>query len=180
MGPIPLRVTSADASSFADVFVFFAFAAMAVVLFVFDSPAVDYRWVALGGVLPLVEAVTLRPLIFHTLLGSVLLLAIVMALTVGRRLVRRRWLGVPIGTFVFLIVAGVWARTELFWWPFAGLDGIAERPLPEYDRPLAVLLGLELAAIAAAVLLARRLGLDEPANRQAFVRTGRVPSDRLR
>ena len=161
-------------------FVFFAVAAMAVVLFVFDSPAVDYRWVALGGVLPLIEAVTLRPLILHTLLGSVLLMSIVMALTVGRRLVRRRWLGVPIGTFVFLIVAGVWARTELFWWPFAGLDGIAERPLPEYDRPLALLIALELAAIVAAVVLARRLGLDEPANRQAFVRTGRVPSDRLR
>lgn len=161
-------------------FVFFAVAAMAVVLFVFDSPAVDYRWVALGGVLPLIEAVMLRPLILHTLLGSVLLMSVVMALTVGRRLVRRRWLGIPIGTFVFLIVAGVWARTELFWWPFAGLDGIAERPLPEYDRPVAVLIGLEVAAIIGAVVLARRLGLDEPANRQAFVRTGRVPSDRLR
>ena len=161
-------------------FVFFAVCAMVVVLFVFDSPAVDYRWVALGGVLPLVEAVTLRPLILHTLVGSVLLMVIVMAATVGRRLVRRRWLGVPIGTFVFLVVSGVWARTELFWWPFAGLDGIAERPLPEFDRPLALLIVLEVAAIGAALVLARRLGLDEPANRQAFVRTGRVPSDRLR
>jgi hypothetical protein len=79
-----------------------------------------------------------------------------------------------------LIVAGVWARTELFWWPFAGLDGIAERPLPEYDRPLSVLVALELAAIVAAFVLARRLGFDDPANRRAFVRTGRVPSDRLR
>lgn len=161
-------------------FVFFAVAAMAVVLFVFDSPAVDYRWVALGGVLPLIEAVTLRPLILHTLLGSVLLMTIVMAATVGRRLVRRRWLGVPIGTFVFLAVSGVWARTALFWWPFAGLDGIAERPLPEYDRPIVVLVVLEVAAIAAAVVFARRLGLHETAHRHAFVRTGRVPTHRLR
>ena len=161
-------------------FVFFAVCAMAVVLFVFDSPAIDYRWVALGGVLPLLEAVTLRPLILHTLLGSVLLMVIVMGATVGRRLVRRRWLGVPIGSFVFLAVSGVWTRTELFWWPFAGLDGIAERPLPEFDRPLAVLIVLEVGAIAAALVLARRLGLDEPTRRQAFVRTGRVPHDRLR
>lgn len=166
--------------SFADVFVFFAVCAMVVVLFVFDSPAIDYRWVAVGGVLPLVEAVTLRPLILHTLLGSVLLLAVVMAATVGRRLVRRRWLGVPIGSFVFLVVSGVWTRTELFWWPAAGLDGIAERPLPEFDRPFVLLIVLEVGALATAVVLARRLGLDEPANREAFVRTGRVPSDRLR
>lgn len=160
--------------------VFFAVAAMVVVLFVFDSPAVDYRWVALGGVLPLAEAVTLRPLVFHTLFGSVLLLAVVMAATVGRRLVRRRWLGVPIGTFVFLVVSGVWARTDLFWWPFAGLEGIAAKPLPEYDRPLAVLVALEVAAILGAVVLGRRLGFDDPATRKAFLRSGRVPSDRLR
>lgn len=160
--------------------VFFAVTAMAVVLFVFDSPAVDYRWVALGGVLPLVEAVTLRPLILHTLLGSVLLLSVVMLATVGRRLVRRRWLGVPIGTFVFLVVSGVWARTELFWWPFAGLDGIAAKPLPEYDRPLAALVVLEISAIVGAVVLGRRLGLTEPANRAHFARTGRIPTDRTR
>ena len=34
-------------------FFWFVAAAVLLVLFVFDSPAVDYRWVAFGGVLPL-------------------------------------------------------------------------------------------------------------------------------
>ena len=161
-------------------FLFFAVSAVVVVLFVFDSPAVDYRWVALGGVLPLVEAVTLRPLVLHTLAGSVVLLAAVMAATVGRRLVRRRWLGIPIGTFVFLTVSGVWARTELFWWPFAGFDAIGVRPLPEFDRPVAVLVALEVGAVAVAVVLGRRLGFDEAETRARFFGTGRIRPDRIR
>ena len=160
--------------------IFFAVAAMMVVLFVFDSPAVDYRWVAFGGVLPLFEALTLRPLVLHTLLGSVLLLSVVMAATIGRRLVRRRWLGVPIGTFEFLVVSGVWTRAELFWWPFAGFDAIAVKPLPEFDRPLVALVVLELGAVLAAAVLGRRLGFTEPDTRAQFVRTGRIPKDRTR
>ena len=59
------------------------------------------------------------------------------------------------------------------------IDGEVPRDIIQWqmlvDEP-----DIEVAAIAAAIVLARRLGLDEPANRQAFVRTGRVPSDRLR
>lgn len=161
-------------------FFWFVAAAVLLVLFVFDSPAMDYRWVAAGGVLPLIEGITGRPWILHTLLGSVLLLALVMAATVGRRIRRRAWLGLPIGTFVFLIAAGVWFRTELFWWPVSGFDAIGSGPLPEYDRPLVVLVVLEVAAIVALVVIGRRLGLDEPKHRQAFLHTGRVPRERLR
>ena len=50
-------------------FFWFVAAAVLLVLFVFDSPAVDYRWVAFGGVLPLAEAFTGRPWILHTLLA---------------------------------------------------------------------------------------------------------------
>jgi hypothetical protein len=99
------------------VFFFFLAAAVFVVLYVFDSPAIDYRFVALGGVLPLLEALSGRPLVLHTLLGSVGVMTAVMAATVGRRVLRRRLLGVPIGTFVFLVAAGTWTRTDLFWWP---------------------------------------------------------------
>ena len=83
----------------------FVAAAVGAVLFVFDSPAVDYRFVAAGGVLPLLEAITGRPYILHTLLGSVALMTLVMAVTVGRRILRRRLLGIPIGTFVFLVAS---------------------------------------------------------------------------
>lgn len=160
-------------------FLFFAAAAVLAVLFVFDSPAIDYRYVALGGVLPLAEAVTGRPLILHTLLGSVALMTLVMAVTVGRRILRRRLLGIPIGTFVFLVVAGTWTRAELFWWPALGSDGLGEAPLPEFDRAPVVLVLLELAGIAAIVWLVRRFELARPDHRTELVRTGRLPRSHM-
>jgi len=162
------------------VFFWFVAAAVLTVLFVFDSPAIDYRFVALGGVLPLAEAATGRPFVLHTLLGSVLALALVMAATVGRRVVRRRLLGIPIGTFVFLVASGAWTRTELFWWPAAGFDGIADPPLPEFDRPIGILVVMELAGVAALLWLVRRLDLSHPSHRRQLVSTGRLPKDYLR
>jgi len=156
-------------------FFFFVAAAVFAVLFVFDSPAIDYRFVALGGVLPLLEVLTGRPLLLHTLLGSVGLMVIVMAVTVGRRILRRRLLGIPIGTFVFLVAAGTWTRRDLFWWPVGGLDGIAERPFPEFDRAPVVLVMLELVGIAGLVWLVRRLDLRRPEHRDELWRTGRLP-----
>jgi len=161
-------------------FFWFLAASVLVVLFVFDSPTIDYRWVALGGVLPLVETLSGRPLILHTLLGSVALMTLVMAATVGQRLRRRRWLGVPIGTFVFLVVSGAWTRTELFWWPVAGLDGIASRPIPEFDRPIGALIVLEVVGIGSLVWLGFRLGFEDPEALRELLNTGRVPKDRLR
>lgn len=160
-------------------FLFFAAAAVLAVLFVFDSPAIDYRYVALGGVLPLAEAITGRPLILHTLLGSVALMTLVMAVTVGRRILRRQLLGIPIGTFVFLVVAGTWTRAELFWWPVLGFDGLGEAPLPEFDRAPVVLVLLELAGIAAIVWLVRRFELARPDHRAELVRTGRLPRSHM-
>lgn len=156
-------------------FFFFVAAAVLGVFFVFDSPAIDYRFVALGGVLPLVEAVSGRPLVLHTLLGSVGLMALVMAATVGRRILRRRLLGVPIGTFVFLVAAGAWTRTELFWWPVGGLDGIAARPLPEFDRAPVVLVLLELAGVAGLLWMVRRFDLTRPEHLAELRRSGRLP-----
>ncbi len=161
-------------------FFWFVAAAVLTVLFVFDSPAIDYRFVALGGVLPLAEAITGKPLLLHTLLGSVLVLGVVMAATVGHRVVRRRLLGIPIGTFVFLVASAAWTRTELFWWPVAGLDGIADPPLPEFDRPIGILVVMELVGAAALLWLVRRLDLSRPAHRRQLVSTGRLPREHLR
>lgn len=153
----------------------FVATAVCAVYFVFDSPAVDYRFVAAGGVLPLIEAVTGAPLVLHTLLGSVAGMTIVMAATRGRRILRRQLLGIPIGTFIFLVASTSWTRTELFWWPVAGLDGIAAPPLPEYDHPVAIMVLLELAGITMLVWMVRRLHLMRPQNRAELLRTGRLP-----
>ncbi|MDG1410299.1 MAG: hypothetical protein P8L46_01285 [Acidimicrobiales bacterium] len=153
----------------------FVAVAVCVVLFVFDSPAVDYRFVAAGGVLPLLEAITGRPYILHTLLGSVALMTLVMAVTIGRRVLRRRLLGIPIGTFVFLVASTSWTRTELFWWPAAGIDEIGVAPLPEYNHPVVVLVLLELVGIGLLVWVGRRFQMTRPANRAELRRTGRLP-----
>jgi len=174
----------------------FWFVAVAVctVLLVFDSPAVDYRFVAAGGVLPLAEAFIVGSRLMHTLAGSVLLLSVVMGATVGHRLVRRRWLGLPIGTLVFLVAGGVWTRAELFWWPLMGFESGAfgaygaffgswassgDVSLPEFQRPPAVLLATELIGIAALVWLWQRFDLSDPEHRRRLARTGRLPKDRL-
>jgi len=148
-----------------------------MVLFVFDSPAADYRFVAIGGVLPLVEDLTGRPLVLHTLLGPVVLMALIMLATRGRRILRRQLLGLPIGSFVFLVVAGVWTRTGLFWWPVAGLDAIARGPLPEFDRPIALLLLMEAGGVAALAWLVIRFRLTDEGNGKRLLQTGRMPKE---
>ena len=106
-------------------FLWFVACGVLLVATVFDSPGIDYRFVAAGSVLPLAEDLTGSPWVLHTLAGGALLLTAVMAATAGRgrRLLRRRWLGLPIGALTFLIASGSWLRTELFWWPFAGTGG---------------------------------------------------------
>lgn len=149
------------------------FAALGVVLTwaVFQSPALDYRLVALGAVLPVVEVpFGAGPL--HTLAAPTLVLAVVMLVTRGRRLVRRRWLGLPIGMYLHLVLDGAWARTETFWWPV--LDRrFSPGPAPEVDRGIWWLL-MELVGVAAAVWAYRRFGLDDPGRRRRFVTTGQL------
>ena len=144
-----------------------------LVVAVFQSPALDYRMVMLGSVLPLLDAATGGPWVLHTLLASVVALAVVMLLTRRRRLVRRRWLGIPIGMFVHLVLDGAWASTDVFWWPAFGASFGHDR-LFELDRGGLSLL-MELAGIAAIVYGWRRYGLQEPTARDRFLRTGQLP-----
>lgn len=151
------------------------YAAMAAigVWAVFDSPAIDYRFVVAGAVLPVAEIVLGRPGPLHSLVTAVAVLAVVMVLTTGRRLTRRSWLGVPIGLFAHLVFSGTWTDTDAFWWPLLGLELSDARP-PELARGM-ISLVLEVVGVVALVWWARRVGLDEPADRAAFARTGRLP-----
>ena len=144
-----------------------------LVVAVFQSPALDYRMVMLGSVLPLLDAATGGPWVLHTLLASVAALAVVMLLTRQRRLVRRRWLGIPIGMFVHLILDGAWASTDVFWWPAFGTSFGHDR-LFELDRGALSLL-MELAGVAALLYGWRRYGLQDPAARERFLHTGQLP-----
>src|SRR3954465_12143762 len=114
---------------------FFWFVGLSVVLvtMVFSSPALDYRLVMLGSVVPLLDGLTGGAWVLHTLLASVVALGAVMLATRGRRLVRRRWLGIPIGMFLHLVLDGVWTNTSLFWGAAFGVSFGGE-PLPETTR----------------------------------------------
>lgn len=149
------------------------FAVMSIVLtwWVFQSPALDYRMVALGSVLPVLEVpVGAGPL--HSLVTPTVVLVVVMLATQRRRLVRRRWLGLPIGMYLHLVLDLAWTRSETFWWPFLGID-ISWGEAFELDRGVVTLL-MELVAVGVGVWAYRRFGLDDPARRGRFLRTGQL------
>ena len=58
-------------------------------------------------------------------------------------LARRRWIGLPIGMMLHLALDGIWARAEVFWWPFFGV-GFAAEQIPELTRGIGGPLVLEL------------------------------------
>ncbi|WP_436795551.1 hypothetical protein [Actinospongicola halichondriae] len=140
---------------------------------VFDSPALDYRLVMVGAVLPVAEVALGRPGPLHSLVTAVVVLAAVMLSTQGRRLVRRRWLGIPIGLFAYLVFSGTWADTQAFWWPLSGF-GLSDAGAPELDRG-AVSILLEVAGVGLGLWWYRRVGLDDPRNRRQFRATGQLP-----
>ncbi len=141
---------------------------------IFRSPMVDYRMVAAGAVLPLVEVLIGRPFLLHTLVAPVVVLTVVMLTTQRRRLIRRRLLGLPIGMFLHLVLDGTWATAELFWWPFFGAD-FSQLSVPEAQAPLARIL-LEVVAVVVAVVAWRRYGLDSAEARHRLLRQGHLPT----
>ena len=154
-------------------FLWFVGVGWLLVVAVFQSPALDYRMVLVGTVVPLADVVTGGPWVLHTLLAAVVVLVIVMLTTQRRRLVRRRWLGLPIGMFVHLVLDGAWANTDVFWWPAFGLSFGNDR-IPELDRGgLSVV--MELVGVAALAYAWNRFGLRDPSARERFLRTGQLP-----
>ena len=154
-------------------FLWFAGVSVVVVWAVFKSPAIDYRLVMLGSVLPVGELLVGGPWILHTLVFASVLLFAVVLVTQGRRLARRRWIAVPIGMMLHLALDGTWAVAELFWWPFLG-GSLGEGGLPETNRAPGLIVVLELIGLACLVWAYRRFGLDDPDRRELFIRTGHL------
>jgi hypothetical protein len=154
-------------------FFWFIGCSVLIVAWVFASPAIDYRLVALGSVLPVIEHLFDGPWFLHTLLAPVAVMAAVMVLLQGKRLQQRRWLGIPIGMFFYLVLDGAWTRTELFWWPALGTT-IDDADLPSWDA-VGVTLLKEAIGIVALAYTVRRFGLTDPAARRDLIRTGRLP-----
>ena len=151
--------------------IWFASAAVVFTFVVFRSPAIDYRLVALGAVLPVAEVpFGVGPM--HALVTPTVVLVVVMLATRHRRLVRRRWLGLPIGMYLHLVLDAVFNMPETFWWPFLGTSFGADTA-PEVSRGWWSVV-LEVVGIALAVWAWRRFGLDDAERRSRFVHTGQL------
>jgi hypothetical protein len=155
----------------------FAGVSFVFVWWVFRTPALDYRLVMLGSILPAGEFVFGGPRLLHTLLAPVAALTIIMLATQKRRLVRRRWIGVAIGMLMHLVLDGIWARKEVFWFPFFGFDltsGTAWKGLPEFGHSFAMTVLLELIGGVCLVWAWRVFDLSDPTKRDRFLRTGHL------
>jgi hypothetical protein len=160
------------------VLLWFAGGAALIVWLVFKDPTIDYRLVMLGAVLPdLVDAPFGGARVAHGVLASVALLVVVMLATIGHRAARRRWLALPIGTFLHLVLDGAWSTTTVFWWPLAGTS-FEDAPVPSVDRGLWSAL-LELAGLGILAWGWQRFGLADPRRRATFARTGRLDPSAL-
>ncbi len=150
----------------------FAGLSLLVVWQVFGSPALDHRMVVVGSVLPVVEVVAGGPRLLHTMVGAVAVLLGVVLGTRNRRVLRRRLLGVPIGLFLHLVLDGVWADTQVFWWPAFGAS-FGTGQVPELTRGY-VGLAMEVVGVVALWFAWRVFGLADPGRRAGFLRTGRL------
>jgi hypothetical protein len=153
------------------VLLWYAGLAFLLVWLVFRSPAVDYRLVVLGALLPIVPGLLGLPGWFHGLLLPSIVLVAVLIVARGKRLRQRALLGVPIGMALFLVLDFAWTETTAFWWPFLGSD---VEPLSWPDRPVPVLVVQEVIGLVVLVWCWLRFGLTDPGRRQRFWRTGQL------
>ena len=99
------------------------------------------------------------------------MLTVVMLGTIGKpRLLRRRWLCLPIGVFAGIILSGVFTNQDLFWWPFLGTSFPHDALLPVWW----VVLIEELVGLFVCWVLVGQYDLWLPGPREEFLRTGRL------
>jgi len=145
--------------------------AVLIVSSVFRDPRFDYRLLIVGVLAPdLLDAPFGGARVAHTLLASVALLTVVMLATRSRRLLRRRLLGIPIGTFLHLVLDGAWGDAQVFWWPFLGSSFEGAR-LPVVERG-AWSVVLEAIGVVLVVTGWRRFGLADRRRRTSFRASG--------
>ena len=125
---------------------------------VFRDPALAYAMVVLGALLPDVTDLILGGVgPGHSVVVGAVLLAGTMLATRGRRRIRRRLLGIPLGFLLHLVLDGVWlGGPERLWWPLGGADIGGAIPTVERSGPL--LLVLEAGGLVLGWLAWRAIG----------------------
>ncbi len=150
----------------------------------------DLRVLALGGVLSDLIDKPIGSILFidyfetgriyaHTLLFAMLILAGVMALTRRGTAVRKRWMALPIGVFLHLLL-DMPLDAETLWWPLLGTEfpSFAEGAfvdLVPYLLKSPWVIVQELLGVGYLVALYRKTQLGDPVRRRELVETGRLP-----
>ena len=153
-------------------FLWFIGLAFVIVASVFASPVIDYRLIIAGSIIPTIEMILDGPWVLHSLAAPVAVMAIVMTIFMGQRLRQRRWLGLPIGMFLYLFLDRAWTKTSLFWWPVSGTT-LKKSELPTWESPTALVL-MELVGAMAIIYCIRKYKLTEIENRKLFLLKGHI------
>ncbi|MEL6892761.1 MAG: hypothetical protein AAFP84_14285 [Actinomycetota bacterium] len=151
-------------------FFWFVGTACMAVGFVFRDPRFDYRLLVVGSVLPVADAVFGGARALHSIVTSIVLLALLMLATSGRKPIRKTLLGLPIGMFLHLVFDAAWNDTDTFWWPITGVS-FTDEGIPIADRGWWSIV-LEAIGLGLCAWLARRNRLLTAGGRTAFLRTG--------
>ncbi len=141
--------------------------------FVFRDPNFDYRFLILGVLTPdVIDGLWGGARGLHSVTVSVVALIVVMLMTIGRRSLRKRLLGIPIGFFLHLVYDGAFANTGVFWWPFTGLSFDGSR-LPVVERGWANVF-FECVGFGLCAFMWRRSSMSDARVRREFFSSGRL------
>lgn len=157
---------------------------------IFRDPKVDVRFLFVGVVIPdlidlpigtllLADRYSTGQLWAHSLTVASGYMVVVLLLTRrGRR--RRAFMAVGVAWLFHLLLDGMWADPEVFFWPFFGFE-LASGPAPfwplAWERALADPWRwvLEAAGIFYLVWMWFAVGLNRPDRRNGLLKTGRIP-----
>jgi hypothetical protein len=152
-------------------FFWFIGTAIVAVWWVFRDPAFDYRLLVVGSIVPLAE-LPFGARFLHSVTVSIVLLALLMVVTRGRKPIRKTLLGLPIGLLLHLVFTGAWTNAAVFWWPFFGV-GFDDATHPIVARGWWNL-PLELTGVGLCVWIVRSADLRDRDRRERFWRTGQL------
>ncbi len=141
---------------------------------VFRDPAIDYRVLAAGSLLPDVLDVATGHRVAHSITVSIAVLVVLMLGTIGRRPLRKRLLMLPIGMLLHLALDGVFQSTRTFWWPIGGLSPVTGH-IPSFDRGVLLNVAFELAGALILRWFWKRFHLGDSRPRATLLATGRLP-----
>ena len=153
-------------------FLWFVGTACVTVGFVFRDPRFDYRLLVVGSVLPLLDGFFGGARVLHSITTSIVLLAVLMLATAGRKPIRKTLLGLPIGMILHLVFDAAWNDTDTFWWPFTGTD-FSDAGLPIAERGWWSVV-LEAVGLVVCGWLWRRNELGQRDRRRTFLHDGRL------